>query len=299
MPSYSRLSLVFALALAPLGCAFTVSPLVARSGVARVTALSMAGPGADIKTVDETCQRFDSQYRKPLSPKWRSIVKEVLNAMHFATIDSRYTYDCLNGYGVVALYETFLTDVPGGEATREKLLDATAYALELDAGTMRADHAAVKEWAVGKTEDDIVAAAGGGGEGPVADALAAVKAASSHVDNRASNYALLQLMAAAGVPADEVAAKRWAGALGVSEQKLVQDAALMKAAAAQIAGMQQMTKAMEIRAKKQIAENLEKKAREAQAQAEKAIAAAGKAAAASGGAAAAPAAEPAAVEESA
>ena len=80
-----------------------------------------------------------------------------------------------------AARQTFLTDVPGGEATREKLLDATAYALELDAGTMRADHAAVKEWAVGKTEDDIVAAAGGGGEGPVADALAAVKAASSRL----------------------------------------------------------------------------------------------------------------------
>jgi len=119
--------------------------------------------GAEVRTVGETVKAFFAEYARPLPTVYSTVINETLTTTHLSVVHYAFHYDALFAFGFVEAFDRFLQYYPSDEE-RARLYDAMTSALTLDGAQMRRDAAAVKEWANGRTLEDVLALAAGEGE---------------------------------------------------------------------------------------------------------------------------------------
>lgn len=241
----------------------------------RATGGPLAAGGFEntVRTVSGTIRAFDTAYPRPIITLWRSPLNDMLQTTHLSTVDERYQYDELFGFGFLTLMDKIMAAYPA-DGEGDKITDALLTALDMEPTKVRGDYAAVTAWLDGKTEADVLAAAAAGSGSPVAAAAATIKATAEYHHTRPGNVGLLVLMDTVGVKADKDGLGRWTEAFGMRVPAVERHAGLLKEYAEKMAGAMQVVKAMEIREKKRMADQLEAKAKAAQEKAEAASSAA-------------------------
>lgn len=216
-----------------------------------------------VKSVHQALTAFDAAYPRPIISIWRSPLSDMLQVTHLSLVDGRFAYDPLFAYGYMETYDLLLSTYPVmGE--KDKLIDATLVALDLDPATIRADAAAVSAYVAGKTEADIFAAAAAGTDA-IGAVVTGIKAKGEELlHTRAQNAGMLFIMDAVGVKPDNESLERWCAAMGLRKRNVERDSSLRKELKEKITQAMQMIKQMEIREKKVMAEKLEEKAKAAQ-----------------------------------
>jgi len=249
-------------ALAAPGGAFRPAPSVARLARAQPRAAPLMAV-SNVKTIETTVKAFNANYKRPIIPVWRSPLSDMLQVTHLSLVDGRFKWDNLASFGLVAAFDFILAAYPMDEE-KAKIRDASIKALDLDLAEVLAEHAAIKTWLEGKTADEMIAA--------IADGSAPIsKKDDSYMQSRSSNMAVVLMAESGGAELSDATAEKWAAAMGLRSEKLVKnDMNLYKSNKDKMEQGMQMMKALEIREKKRMADNLEEKAKAAQAAAEKA-----------------------------
>lgn len=216
-----------------------------------------------VKTVSQTMRAFEKEYPRPIITLWRGSISDMLTVSHLSLVDERFKYDAIFGYGYMYIFNMLLGGYPV-DGEKDKLIDATLKALDLDPSSIRSDEEVVKGWLEGKTEADILSAPDSGSDGPVEKAFADIKANDAYLHTRAANVGILTMIDAVGGKADNTTLTRWSEALGLRERSIEKDAVALKEVREKLTQAQQLVKSLEIREKKRLADQLEKKAKEAQ-----------------------------------
>lgn len=203
---------------------------------------------------------------------WRSPINDMLQTTHLSCVNQDFKYDPLFGFGFLTLMDLIMATYPVPDQG-DKITDALISALDFDPAQVRADSAAIKADIEGKTEADLLGAASSGA-GAVGEAAKVVQSRDTYFHTRPGSVGLLAIMDSVSVQTDKAGIARWAAPFGYRERPLDNMSGLLKEYREKIANAMQMMKAMEIREKKRMAEQLEEKAKAAQAKAEGAAAAA-------------------------
>ncbi|KAJ8599772.1 hypothetical protein CTAYLR_003426 [Chrysophaeum taylorii] len=209
-----------------------------------------------------TMRAFEKAYPRPIVTVWRSPISDMLQVTHLSLVDKRFKYDPIFGYGYMFIFNMLLEKYP------DKLIDASIAALDLNPQTVRSDEIEVAKWLEGKTEADILAAPNNAGDGRLNQVFADIKANDEYLHTRSANLGFLAMMDIVGCKADGETLDRWSEALGLRKRNIERDAVLLKEIREKMSQALQMIKSLEIREKKRLADQLEKKAKEAQEKAE-------------------------------
>jgi len=221
----------------------------------------------DVKTVSQTVRAFEALYTRPIVTVWRGPISDMLQVTHLSTVDKRFKYDPIFAYGYMYIFETLLDKYPvAGE--KDAMIDATIRALDMDPATVRSDEKEVLEWLEGKTEAEILAAPTEPDKSRINKAFADIKSSDEYLHTRAANVGVITMIDKVGLKPDNATLTRWTEALGMRKRNVEKDAILLKDVRDKMVVALQMVKSLEIREKKRMADSLEKKAKEAQAQAE-------------------------------
>ena len=221
----------------------------------------------NIKTVSETMRAFEAAYPRPIVTVWRGPISDMLQVTHLSVVDRRFQYDPIFAYGYMWIFETLLDKYPV-DGEKDKLIDASIVALDMKPSQLRKDQAEVKSWLSGKTEAQILAAHETPNESRIHKAFADIKKNSDYLHTRAANVGILTMMDAFDLKPDNPTITRWTDALGMRKRNVEKDAVLLKDLRDKMVQALQMIKSLEIREKKRMADQLEKKAKAAQAKAD-------------------------------
>lgn len=236
--------------------------------------------GAKIKTVSETVADFFTYYKRVVITQFRNVVTEYLQSTHLTVYDARFKYDPLFGVGFYTSFMRFMRAYPA-EGQAELIFDAVVKAIGngLDPDQMRKDTAALKVWAEGKTEDDVVAAMKSDDTSDLATSgfyvartgLGAFgegwEEKGEDVEwflyNRLWAVGVFSLMEDIGLEPTEELVEKWFGVLGTPAAAAVKDLNLYQEQVGKIEQAEMLFKEIEIREKKRLAERLESKAQDA------------------------------------
>jgi len=227
----------------------------------------------NVKTVSQTMRAFEKAYPRPIITVWRGPISDMLQVTHLSIVDKRFKYDPIFGYGYMYIFNMLLDKYPV-DGEKDKLIDATLVALDMNPGTVRSDAVDVGAWVQGKTEEDVLSAADSPGAGKVNKALAEIKANDEYLHTRSGNVGIINMIDAVGCRPDNSTLARWSEAFGMRKRSLEKDAVTLKELREKMNQAMQLVKSLEIREKKKLADQLEKKAKEAQEKADGASAAA-------------------------
>ncbi|CAB1117739.1 unnamed protein product [Ectocarpus sp. CCAP 1310/34] len=243
--------------------------------------------GAKVKTVSETVADFYKYYKKVVLTQFRTIVTEYLQSTHLTVYDARFKYDPLFGVGFYTSFMRFMRAYPvPGQA--ELIFDAVVKAIGngLDPDQMRKDTTALKEWAEGKTEEDVMEMIKSDdrsnivtdgfyvartGLGPFGEGW---EEKGEDVDwflyNRLWGVGVFTLMENIGLEPTEELLEKWFAVVGTSAAGAAKDLNLYQEQIGKIEQAELLFKEIEIREKKRLAERLEAKAQDAIKAAERA-----------------------------
>lgn len=164
-------------------------------------------------------QAFESAYPRPIVTVWRGPITDMLQVTHLSIVDGRFKYDPIFGYGYMFILNLLLDKYPV-DGEKDKLIDATITALDLDPRIVRNDEADVKNWMAGKSEADVLAAPENAGASKVNKALADIKANDQYLHTRSGNIGIINMIDAVGLKPDNSTLTRWSDALGLRKRSL-------------------------------------------------------------------------------
>lgn len=240
-----------------------------------------------VKTVAETVSDFYEYYKEVVISQFRTMVTEYLQSTHLIVYDARFKYDPFFGAGLYTSFMRFMRTYPK-EGESEKIFDGIVKAMGkgLDPQQMRDDAAAVKAWAEGRSEDDVMAAMKGEGESNIATEGFYVartglgpfgegwEEKGEDVEwflyNRMWAVGVFGLIEGIGLEPTEDLLEKWFAVLGTSAQGAIKDLNLYQEQVGKVEQAEQLFKEIEIREKKRLAERLESKAQDAIRAAERA-----------------------------
>jgi|Transcript_42589 photosystem II biogenesis protein Psp29 len=229
--------------------------------------------GADIEPCDKSVQRFYEIYGKPVPFVFRGATNEILYMSHLDLVNARFEYDALWACGVFSTFDVFFQGIDVD--TRTKLFDALMTALKLEPATIRGDAEKVLSWAQGKSEADIVAAMNGEDSSEIGSILGKAKSAGEDdwIYTRNFGAGLIKTMQVVGVEPNTANAKKWAEALGISENtsamtglsmsRFESDVGVFLSSVEKFQQVIQLFAEVEAREKKKVAERLAGMAEEA------------------------------------
>ncbi len=161
--------------------------------------------GANVKTVGEAFAEFTEILGQPINALYKNMMTDIVGTTHLTVVNARFVRDPIWSLGMIAALDLLLKNYPEAGAA-DRIVSALFQCVGLNEEEVRAEAAAVKTWAAGKTKEDISAALKGEGDGPIPAIATAAKADEYWMYSRFFGIGLVSLMEDAGVEmsADDV-----------------------------------------------------------------------------------------------
>ena len=133
------------------------------------------------------------------------MMTDIVGITHLTVINARFVRDPIWSLGMITALDLLLKNYPEAE-TRDKIVASLFQAVELDEATVRAEAATMKEWIVGKSQEDVLAAIKGEVDSPFGQYVKAAKEDKYWMYSRFFGIGLVALMDETGVEmnADDV-----------------------------------------------------------------------------------------------
>jgi hypothetical protein len=112
---------------------------------------------AEVRTVGEAFTAFTKEYGFQVNALYKNMVTDIVGTIHLITVNARFVQDPVWSLGILTALDLLLKNYPEA-GMYEKITSALFKSCNLDEATIRADAAMLKEWAEGKTKEDIEAA---------------------------------------------------------------------------------------------------------------------------------------------
>ncbi|KAK4532923.1 hypothetical protein CCYA_CCYA14G3780 [Cyanidiococcus yangmingshanensis] len=226
--------------------------------------------GKPVRTVSETVARFYKSLRRPIVFYYQQAVDELLTTTHLALVCGMFRYDVVFSLGFVSAYRDFFRSYPRPDE-REGLFRCICEALDLDVGQVTKEADDALAYAQGKTEAQLFeeiqrdAVPNDPNTPPVIAALRACRQANGeYYYTRLFGLGLMKIMISCGVEIDLEATKRWANLLNIPYARLDQDIGTYQMSMEKLAQAEVMFKELEARERARIADELARKAQEAE-----------------------------------
>mmetsp|Transcript_17618 Transcript_17618/g.36224 ORF Transcript_17618/g.36224 Transcript_17618/m.36224 type:complete len:319 (-) Transcript_17618:328-1284(-) len=219
---------------------------------------------AEVRTVGEAFTAFTKEYGFQVNALYKNMVTDIVGTIHLITVNARFVQDPVWSLGILTALDLLLKNYPEA-GMYEKITSALFKSCNLDEATIRADAAMLKEWAEGKTKEDIEAALKSGDDSPLGSIAQGIKGDEFWMYSRYFGIGLVKLMEITGVEMDKdevyPVMENWMSTqLGRSHLTACNDSDLFFRVKDKLDMMETMMKEIEIREKKRMAERLEKKA---------------------------------------
>jgi hypothetical protein len=133
------------------------------------------------------------------------MMTDIVGTTHLIVVNARFVRDPVWSLGIITALELLLKNYPERD-TPSRIISALFQCCGLDEQSVRDDAMALKQWAVGKTKEDIAAALRGEGDGPLVASSKAAKEDDFWMYSRFFGIGLISLMEECGVEmnADDV-----------------------------------------------------------------------------------------------
>ena len=157
---------------------------------------------ADIRTVGEAFTAFTEEYGFQVNALYKNMVTDLVGTIHLITVNARFVRDPVWSLGILSSLELLLKNYPEA-GMFEEITSALFKSVDLDEAEIRADAAMIKEWAAGKSKEEIEAALKSGDDSPLGTVATAIKGDEYWMYSRYFGVGLLKLMEGAGVEMDK------------------------------------------------------------------------------------------------
>lgn len=157
---------------------------------------------ADVRTVGEAFTAFTEEYGYQVNALYKNMVTDLVGTIHLITVNARFVRDPVWSLGILSSLELLLKNYPEA-GMFEEITSALFKSVNLDEAEIRADAAMIKEWAAGKTKEEIEAALKNGDDSPLGTIATAIKGDEYWMYSRYFGVGLLKLMEGAGVEMDK------------------------------------------------------------------------------------------------
>jgi len=220
--------------------------------------------GSKVKTVGEAFASFTAICGTPINALYKNMMTDIVGITHLTVVNARFVRDPIWSLGMITALDLLLKNYPDME-NRGKIVASLFEAVDLSEEDVRAEAASMKEWMVGKSKDDVMAALVGEADSPFKSAVVSAKGDEYWMYSRFFGIGLVALMDEAGVEmnADDVypVMEQWMkDGLGKSHFTACSDSDTYFKVKSKLDMMETMMKEIEIREKKRMAERLEEKA---------------------------------------
>jgi Thylakoid formation protein. len=192
----------------PVSFAFLISPQAEYTPGAAQTSFAERFrhlKGTEVKTVGEAFAEFTKILGTPINALYKNMMTDIVGTTHLTVVNARFVRDPVWSLGMITALDLLLKNYPEKETTG-RIISALFECCGLDEQAVRSEAAALKEWAVGKSREEIAAALRGEGDGPIAPIAKAAKGDEFWMYSRFFGIGLISLMEDCGVEmnADDV-----------------------------------------------------------------------------------------------
>lgn len=98
------------------------------------------------------------------------MMTDIVGTTHLTVVNARFVRDPIWSLGMITALDLLLKNYPDVE-NKDKIVDSLFKAVELNESEVRAEAAAMKEWIVGKSKDDVKKALMGETDSPFKSAV--------------------------------------------------------------------------------------------------------------------------------
>jgi len=219
---------------------------------------------ADIRTVGEAFSAFTAEYGFQVNALYKNMVTDIVGTIHLITVNARFKRDPVWSLGVLTTLELLLKNYPEA-GMFEKITSALFKSCNLDEASIRADADKLKEWAEGKTKEDVEEALKNCDDSVLGGVAKTIKDDEFWMYSKFFGIGLVKVMDITGVEMDKdevyPVMENWMSTqLGQSHLTACNDGDLFFRVKDKLDMMETMMKEIEIREKKRMAERLEQKA---------------------------------------
>jgi len=222
---------------------------------------------ADVRTVGEAFAEFTEVYGFQVNALYKNMVTDIVGTTHLITVNARFSQDAVWSLGILTTLDLLLKNYPE-PGMYDRIASALFKSCNLDEATIRSEAATLKEWAEGKTKEEIESVLKNGDDSILGSISKKIKEDEFWMYSRYFGIGLLKIMEMTGVEMDKdevyPVMENWMSTqLGQSHLTACSDGDLYFRVKEKLDMMETMMKEIEIREKKRMAERLEKKAEEA------------------------------------
>ena len=155
-----------------------------------------------MRTVGEAFTAFTKEYGFQVNALYKNMVTDIVGTIHLITVNARFVQDPVWSLGILTALDLLLKNYPE-PGMYEKITSALFKSCNLDEATIRADAAMLKDWAEGKTKEDIEAALKSGDDSPLGSIAQGIKGDEFWMYSRYFGIGLVKLMEVTGVEMDK------------------------------------------------------------------------------------------------